>query len=299
MIWLGLCLETYLCYNMEASEVSAQKVYIGPSFPVKVDFSKYTVAGQNPFNGTLSVFGPSFFGATNPVFAKGGVNIGPPVGSLGAAIRPDIALDVTGGTHHMGFMENFGFSNFFGTSNTIGLLNNIGTKNVFGLMNRVGFHVAVGGECNAQPNKVDAAGNMTTSAPFWVHNGPFHVNGFLSFTSSIVGTSKLFRIQHPTKPEMKLQHGCLEGPELAVYVRGRVHTDGIIELPEYWKGLVRKETITVQLTPIGCYQELFVEKIEWGQRVFVKNAAGGAIDAYYYAMAERADVDKLDTELKS
>jgi hypothetical protein len=70
---------------------------------------------------------------------------------------------------------------------------------------------------------------------------------------------------------------------------GRVTVDGIIELPEQWKGDIRQETIAVQLTPIRFYQELFVDRIEWGTRVIVRNASGGAIDAYYSVQAQPLD----------
>ncbi len=41
-------------------------------------------------------------------------------------------------------------------------------------------------------------------------------------------------------------------------VRGTVSVDGIIELPETWRGHIEPDTIHVQLTPIGVFQELFV-----------------------------------------
>ena len=44
---------------------------------------------------------------------------------------------------------------------------------------------------------------------------------------------------------------------------GKVHIDGIIELPEDWQGKIKPETITVQLTAIGTAQELFVKEIQW------------------------------------
>ena len=43
--------------------------------------------------------------------------------------------------------------------------------------------------------------------------------------------------------------------------------DNIIELPHVWRDLVDLESIGVTLTPIGCYQELFVEKIQWGTQI--------------------------------
>ena len=59
----------------------------------------------------------------------------------------------------------------------------------------------------------------------------------------------------------KLEHGSLEGPENGVYVRGKCESN-VIELPDYWTGLVDEDTITVQITPVGGWQQIYVEKIE-------------------------------------
>lgn len=145
------------------------------------------------------------------------------------------------------------------------------------------------------PLAVNVVGSTVNTGPV-VINGTLHVNGHASWTSSIVATTKLFRVSHPNIDGHYLQHGSLEGPEHAIYVRGRVSRDGIIELPDYWQNFVDKESITVTLTPIGAFQELFVDRIEYGKRVYVKNQAGGKIDAYYQVHAERIDVDKLVVE---
>lgn len=70
---------------------------------------------------------------------------------------------------------------------------------------------------------------------------------------------------------------------------GRVTVDGIIELPEEWRGKIKQETISVQLTPNRFYQELFVDRIEWGAKVVIRNSSGGAIDAYYSVQAQALD----------
>jgi len=67
---------------------------------------------------------------------------------------------------------------------------------------------------------------------------------------------------------------------------GIVKIDGIIELPEIWRGNADPESITVQLTPIGVHQELFVQGIQYGAKVIVRNGAGGPINAYYLVRAE-------------
>tara|TARA_B100001113_G_scaffold1820_1_gene1564 strand:- start:299 stop:664 length:366 start_codon:yes stop_codon:yes gene_type:complete len=102
-------------------------------------------------------------------------------------------------------------------------------------------------------------------------------------------------IKHPNIEGYNLKHVPVEGPDSAVFVRGKVSVDGIIDLPDYWQNFVDKETIGVQLTPIGCYQELFVERIDYGKTVRIKNSAGGTINAYYQVWANRLDA-KFEAE---
>ena len=109
---------------------------------------------------------------------------------------------------------------------------------------------------------------------------------------------KPFDIPHPTKEGYRLRHVCLEGPESGVYYRGRLTDKNVIELPEYWRGLVDPETITVTLTQIGYSQDLIVEGVEWGSRVRVKSGNGTGIDCFYLVHAERADGEKLIVEYK-
>ena len=97
---------------------------------------------------------------------------------------------------------------------------------------------------------------------------------------------------------MKLRYGSLEGPENGVYVRGKTQTN-IIELPEYWTKLINSESITVQLTPIGYYQKLYVEKIE-DNKVYISSddPLNSSINCYFNILAERCDVEKLEVEIK-
>lgn len=115
-------------------------------------------------------------------------------------------------------------------------------------------------------------------------------------TGLLTATQKSFTIDHPTKDGMKLRYGSLEGPENGVYVRGN-SIDRIIELPEYWVKLVDPNTITVQLTPIGKMQKLYVEKID-DNKVYIKNGSwfSNYINCSYVIYGERADVSKLEVE---
>ena len=127
-------------------------------------------------------------------------------------------------------------------------------------------------------------------------NGACKINGFLKFTGSIVGTTKKFDIPHPTKENHRLAHSCIEGPENGVYYRGRLSGKNVIELPDYWQGLIDPESITVNLTPHRTYQELFVKSIEWGTKITVLNNSGGPIDCSYTVFAKRKDIADLIVE---
>jgi hypothetical protein len=109
--------------------------------------------------------------------------------------------------------------------------------------------------------------------------------------------AKPFDIPHPSKPEThRLRYISLEGPEIAVYFRGKLENTNVIELPEYWKDLVHPESISVNLTSYGTYQELYVEKIVWGQQIIVKNRESGPTNCYFTVYAERKDMEKLIVE---
>ena len=107
---------------------------------------------------------------------------------------------------------------------------------------------------------------------------------------------KPFDIPHPTKTGHRLRHVCLEGPESGVYYRGRLKDSNIIDLPDYWFGLVDPESITITLTQIGYSQDLIVEKIEWGKKIIIKSGNGSNIDCYYTIQAARIDGENLIVE---
>ena len=72
---------------------------------------------------------------------------------------------------------------------------------------------------------------------------------------------KPFDLEHPTKGKgHRLRHACIEGPEVAVYCRGRLKESNVIQLPYYWKDLVHEDSITVQLQPIGSNQNLVIQE---------------------------------------
>jgi len=111
----------------------------------------------------------------------------------------------------------------------------------------------------------------------------------------ILSAKKNFDIPHPTKKGWRLTHTCVEGPEAAVYVRGRVKNKNVIELPEYWTKLIDENSITVSLTPIGSHQNVIVKRIG-ENKIFLQSQGGMPIDCFYHIMAERKDTEKLISE---
>ena len=118
------------------------------------------------------------------------------------------------------------------------------------------------------------------------------LNATFAIAMSNLVNKKGFDIPHPTKENHRLRHICLEGPDAEVFYRGRMENTTTINLPDYWRELVDPDSIGVHLTPMGSYQDLYVEKIEWGSRVTVKNASGGPIKCSYVVFGVRNDVER-------
>ena len=219
------------------------------------------------------------------------------IGKLSGSIGLDRATCTIGppldGLSFPASLEVDGITNIFGNLNVFGIKNVFAFSNVFGFTSRVGAKFATAFNADAGA-KVQVATNLTYG---------YNINqAFLSaplskavqFTGSIAGCpgKKDFDIPHPTKEGWRLRHVCIEGPKADVYVRGKLKGSNVIELPEYWRKLVDPETITVNLTSIGTHQELYVDKIEWGTKITIKNNSGSAINCYYTVYGERADTDK-------
>ena len=159
---------------------------------------------------------------------------------------------------------------------------------------------------------VDIEGDSKTSYGLVVSGGssePLHVMGDI-ICDAISPSSlyerfeiadekpKPFDLKHPTKEGYRLRYACIEGPEAGVYVRGRVcNGKNVIDLPEYWDGLVDYETLTVQLTPIGSHQNVIVKRISPIERkIYLQSQGGMPVDCFYHIFAERKDVNKLIVE---
>ena len=157
------------------------------------------------------------------------------------------------------------------------------TTNVLGNINVVG--------------NIVATGNITCTGKF-IFNGTMQLTGLgdvaqkVLAVEAVANSKKSFDISHPSKDGHRLRYICLEGPEAEVYLRGKLKGDNKIELPHVWRDLVDLETLGVTLTPHGCYQELFVEKIQWGTQITIKNNLSGPIDCSYVVYGRRKDTPR-------
>ena len=116
----------------------------------------------------------------------------------------------------------------------------------------------------------------------------------MTINGHLAASTKSFLIDHPTKPEKKLQYACLEGPENGVYIRGYADSN-IIELPEYWVELVDPDSITVQLTSKGFMQPyIYVNSVSDNKIHLISDRD---ISVFYTVNATRRDVAPLEVEV--
>ena len=242
--------------------------------------------------GTLVANGPCWFGLGVPV-PTAGVMIGPP---LGIPVAP--SLEVKGISNHFGVINVIGVSNFTGlcTKNGVTVRNSSSITN--GVNNKNALNVGNGPNtfnglvtCNGVLKVIGVLKCDVIASPW--------LTGQLAQGRALPGKS--FDIVHPTKGKgHRLRYGCLEGPELGVYVRGVLQGTNEIELPDYWKDLVDEDSITVHLTPIGSHQSLCYAVAQMKDKISILVNPHGfnthTIHCSYIVHAERKDLKPLITE---
>jgi hypothetical protein len=144
--------------------------------------------------------------------------------------------------------------------------------------------------------EVDINDQLAVGDKIWATNDIISQSDVWAFCGDHkLSDKKNFDIPHPTREGWRLTHSCVEGPEAAVYVRGRVRNRNEIELPEYWTKLIDPLTITVSLTPIGSHQSVIVKRIG-DNKIYLQSNGGMPIDCFYHVFAERIDTEKLIPE---
>ena len=138
---------------------------------------------------------------------------------------------------------------------------------------------------------VKVTGAITTEGVI-TQTGAVNVTGTVTattFSGTInVQPWKSFDIRHPNKEGWRLRHVCVEGPEAAIYIRGKLNGSNSIKLPDYWKGLVDYDSITVHLTPEGrADATLYVSDINEDRIIIASSDNLRNIRAHYMVYAAR------------
>ncbi len=311
-----------------ANNDGSQEVQLSVNTKAKFSIAKFTgtqqanartnlnvdVAGtDNSTNVTLATVSNNYLSIVGQTITSGTVPVS--LGGTGAtsasAARSALGVDAAG-------TDNSTDVTLTGSGNYLSISGQAITVDPIDISDDTNLTAGTGLTLSGDTLNVDAAqsgitsvgtlSSLTVSGDLTVDTNALHVDsantrvgigtttpGFkLQVNGSFGATTKSFVIPHPTKQGRTLQHGSLEGPEHGVYYRGRLE-GSVIELPEYWTALVDEDTITVQLTPNGDFQMLYVEKIEDNQ-VFVANAADEGVDCFYIIHGERKDVGKMEVE---
>jgi hypothetical protein len=146
---------------------------------------------------------------------------------------------------------------------------------------------------NAGGSGFPFSGSAIITGSLLVSGSGLNVTGSANVLGNFTATTKSFKIPHQTRAGKSLIYGVLEGKEHAVYARGVIKHDSVIILPEEWSWLVDMDSITVQLTPIGKYQTLYVKSIDC-PHIIIENDTDD-IHCHYLVHATRKDVAPLIT----
>ena len=218
--------------------------------------------------------------------------------TISGLLRSDVADTKTSG--HLRFSD--GVSARFGDSDDLQIYHSVGQSNIreagSGDLNIWGDNIVF---WNSQGNENKAKFITDGTVELYYDNSKkFETTSTgVTVTGLLSATTKSFDIEHPTEEGKRLRYGSLEGPENGVYVRGRLKGDNRIQLPDHWTGLVDEDTITVNLTPIGNQQSLFVEDIADNEVLIGggrKHVDAWDINCFYTVYGERKDVDQLVVE---
>ena len=166
------------------------------------------------------------------------------------------------------------------------------TKIDFETANEIHFDINNSELFNMTGNELSGSDSSTGS--FASLNVRGSVQDNLTIDGTLFATKKSFLIPRPEGG--KLEYGVLEGQQNDVFFRGELKGDNVIYLPKEWEWLVDENTITVQLTSIGNYQELFVKEIKDNKIFIHMNGAFKTkkdIHCYHIIHGTRKDVELI------
>jgi len=232
--------------------------------------------GDTRINGSAHLEGPVVIGAPNSEDGGFGDN----VATLMIARTTNDDKDCTPADRSLWVKGNTRLQGDAGTSYT---LNVTGDVTIIGNTEQTGDTNQVG--------NITASGTIKAATLIGAHTSG-SISGGVSGKSS---GAKAFDIPHPSRAGYRLRHICLEGPESAVYFRGRLKNRKVIKLPTYWEKLVDPTTITVNLTPYGSHQDIIVKRLD-STEIHLQSNGGLPIDCFYHVYGTRQDIERLSVE---
>lgn len=307
-------------------------LHVGLSDPTFVPKNILKLPGLATINGPLIVGGTLIDGIMGPAFPRTSVlNIIPSLNAVGTALKisalgdgiapfPGVGLQVSALSHNILASTTIdvtspitnirgGLVNVFAPTTVRGFLTIIGGVSIDGTAT-IGNVVLSGGTLAFQNSLTSFSSALSVSGAA-AFSAAVGITNTLTVTAiTLTGTgdvateialakalpAKPFDIKHPTKDGYRLRHVSLEGPEIAVYYRGKLEGDHIIKLPDYWSGLVDESTITVQLTPYRYSDAtLFVKEVQ-SDKIIIGSERLTKIYCYYTVFAERKDLENLIVE---
>ena len=195
-----------------------------------------------------------------------------PVGILVNALIANVNVNTV--TNYVAPITNWvGTVNYIGMKSKVGKEIQFGIKSLFGKKSQFGAKVTCGVDATFA-KKLDAAGS---TAPIAV--APVHVGKSTG--------DKSFDIAHPTRKGKRVRHVCVEGPESAIYIRGKLDGSHTIDIPEYWQGLVDYDTITVNLTPFGRSDTSIHVKEITSDKIIISSDHLVQVKCFYQVWANR------------
>ena len=163
--------------------------------------------------------------------------------------------------------------------------NSAGNKAHAGASQRTGAEVDTGAETHTGVNINNAKTvDNTTRTVATVTSCPIFKGKFFTGKAKL---DKGFDIEHPTRKGKRVRHICVEGPESAIYIRGKLKGTHIIDIPDYWQGLVDYDTITVNLTPCGKPDlSLYVKEIR-DDKIILSSDHLTQVECFYQVWGNR------------
>ena len=247
-------------------------VMVGSPILHPIHTAALQITRPDPVGNPLAAKAPSIVhirGLPPPASTPIDVVIGDPLGPVGITMATTIVLEINAVSKKTISPLDI---------NIVSLMKKLGVQVDTGATVETGAQAQAGAEARASAKAI--AGPIAASSPV---SAPKFVGKIFTGRSLL---NKSFDIEHPTKPGWRLRHSCVEGPENAVYIRGKLKGEHIIKLPEYWKELINYDTITVNLTSFGRKDNLYVKDIQ-EDRIIVAGDHLTNVNCFYQVWADR------------